>query len=155
MIENQYYDETLGINGTAEELARFGIQYTDDFSDEALEKIIEILKGEGMETEAIKVCFELESRRELQNGMRDLGRMKAWAMDGIYQLLDEEDNDTFTLSVIQGDEKIVISVTGKPDEEGIIRGNAVSIPLNEFYALTAKKFDEYVNSVWFYATECE
>lgn len=152
-MRNQYYDSKLGIDGTAEDLARFGTQYADDYSDEALEKIISILTAENMQIEAARVEYELESRKELRDGKRDLGRLKLNAMDKMYWLINEEDNDAFYLTCTRMNDQVVVSVTGKPDEDGIVRENTAAISLKEFYAMSAKEFDRFVNAAWFYAIE--
>lgn len=147
----RYYDEKLGIDGTAEDLARFGTQYADDYADEGLEKIVEILKTEHMQEQASRVAYELESRRELREGLRDVARLKLWAMDGMYQLIDEEDNDAFYLSMIHENDQVIISVTGKAEGDDEVRSNTDAMPVSEFMKLTAKEFENRVNAVWFYA----
>lgn len=146
-----YYDAAFGIDGTAEDLFGYATRYTDDYTDEGLLKIIDILTKEGKTEEAQFVNFELESRKENESGVRDLGRLKVWAADGQYLLIDEEDHDAFFLTLVSGNGLMIFSVTGKIYAEEEPRTNILQMPLEEFYKLNAEEFERIVNSVWFYA----
>lgn len=145
MVDVRYYDPKLSIDGTANELASMAERYTDGYSDEALERIINILQNEGKNDKAQRVAFELESRREVNAHKFDLGRIKLWALDGMYQLVDS-DEETHHLDVISERGKIIISVSTRDD-----RTNAATFSLEKFLEFTSDDFEKTVNAVMFYA----
>lgn len=145
MVDVRYYDSKLSIDGTADELASMAERYTDDYSDEALEKIIDILQNEGKNEKAQRVAFELESRSEVNAHKFDLGRIKLWALDGMYQLVDS-DEETHHLDVISERGKVIISVNTQDD-----RLNTAIFSLEKFLELSSDDFEAAVNSAIFYA----
>lgn len=144
-MDARYYDSKLSIDGTADELASMAESYTDDYSDEALESIIKILQNEGKDDKAQRVAFELESRREVNAHKFDLGRIKLWALDGMYQLVDL-DEETYHLDVLSERGQIVISVIKQDD-----RANAATFSLDEFLGFSSDDFEKAVNATIFYA----
>lgn len=147
--ELKYYDSDLGIDGTADELASFAERYTDDYSDEALLKIIEILRGEKKEKNAMRVEFELESRHERQLGKRDLGRLKLWAMDGMYCLIDDEQDGNIELTLINDTKRINHLIMHVQRDSGETATSCIS--WDEFRDMTADDFEKRMNEVVFYA----
>lgn len=145
MIENRYYDSTLKIDGTADELASFAERYTDDYSDEALAKIIAILHSENKQDKAQRVEFELESRNEVQTNKFDLGRIKLWALDGMYELVDDS-RDTYHLNVYSEQGLVIISVSTPNDKT-----YATSMELERFLRLNSDEFENLVDQCLFYA----
>lgn len=145
MTETCYYDSKLSIDGTADELASMAERYTDDYSDEALEYIIQILQNEGKNDKAQRVEFELESRREVNANKFDLGRIKLWALDGMYQFVDS-DKEAYHLDVFSERGQIVISVSTRDD-----RNNAATFSLDEFLGFSSDDFTAAVNSIIYYA----
>ena len=151
MIEAKYYDAELGIDGTADELCSWAERYTDDYSDEALEKIITILQAEGKTAKAKRIEYELESRREVNANKFDLGRIKLWALDGMYELVDHSE-ETYHLNVYYEQNKILIHVETVDDDPGEDpRSNTISMPLDDFLNLTSEDFERIVNECYFYA----
>lgn len=144
-MDARYYNSQLSIDGTADELASMAERYTDDYSDEALESIIKILRDEGKDDKAQRVAFELESRREVNANKFDLGRIKLWALDGMYQLVDL-DEETYHLDVLSERGQIVISVITQDD-----RTNAATFSLDEFLEFSSDDFEKAVNATIFYA----
>lgn len=144
-MDARYYNSQLSIDGTADELASMAERYTDDYSDEALESIITILRDEGKDDKAQRVAFELESRREVNANKFDLGRIKLWALDGMYQLVDL-DEETYHLDVLSERGQIVISVITQDD-----RTNAATFSLDEFLEFSSDDFEKAVNATIFYA----
>lgn len=150
MTELRYYDSALGIDGTADDLARFATQYADDYSDEAFLKIIKILNGEGRDKDAKRVAFELESRMEKRAGKRDLGRLKLWALDGMFNLIDDQDEGAFFLRVFESMGYIIISTERHTGECGVNR-----ITLDEFLEMDVDTFEHLINETNFYAVDTE
>lgn len=144
-MDARYYNSQLSIDGTADELASMAERYTDDYSDESLESIIKILHNEGKNDKAQRVAFELESRREVNANKFDLGRIKLWALDGMYQLVDL-DEETYHLEVLSERGQIVISVTTQDDKT-----NAATFSLDEFLGFSSDDFEKAVNATIFYA----
>lgn len=145
-MDARYYNSQLSIDGTADELASMAERYTDDYSDEALESIIKILRDEGKDDKAQRVAFELESRCEVNANKFDLGRIKLWALDGMYQLVDL-DEETYHLEVLsERGQSCVISVTTQDD-----RANAATFSLDEFLGFSSDDFEKAVNATIFYA----
>lgn len=150
MTELRYYDSSLGIDGTAAELARYATQYADDYSNEAFLKIIDILKREGRVEDAKRVAFEVESRMEKSAGKRDLGRLKLWAMDGMFNLIDDQDEGNFFLRVFENNGYVIISTERYTGECGVNR-----ITLDEFYEMDVDTFENLINETNFYAMDME
>lgn len=150
MTELRYYDSSLGIDGTATELARYATQYADDYSDGAFPEIINILKREGKTKDAQRVVFELESRVEKKAGKRDLGRIKLWAMDGMFNLIDDQDEGNFFLRAFESGGHVIISTERHTGECGVNR-----ITLDEFYEMDADTFENLINETNFYAIDME
>lgn len=154
--EMRYYDSRLGIDGSADELASYAIRYTEDYSDEALLRIIEILKSEKKEKDALRVSLELESRHEVASGKRDLGRLKLWALDGMYELIDSERDGKFELTLINElkplrDETeraghLVLHIESDSGESA-----TDLFTWSEFKDMTADDFERRVNEIAFYA----
>lgn len=144
-MDARYYNSKLSIDGTADELALMAERYTDDYNDEALESIIKILHNEGKDDKAQRVAFELESRREVNANKFDLGRIKLWALDGMYQLVDL-DEETYHLDVLSERGQIVISVTTQDDKT-----NAATFSLDKFLGFSSDDFEKAVNATIFYA----
>lgn len=144
-MDARYYNSQLSIDGTADELASMAERYTDDYSDESIESIIKILHNEGKNDKAQRVAFELESRREVNANKFDLGRIKLWALDGMYQLVDL-DEETYHLEVLSERGQIVISVTTQDDKT-----NAATFSLDEFLGFSSDDFEKAVNATIFYA----
>lgn len=144
-MDARYYNSQLSIDGTADELASMAERYTDDYSDESIESIIKILHNEGKNDKAQRVAFELESRREVNANKFDLGRIKLWALDGMYQLVDL-DEETYHLDVLSERGQIVISVTTQDDKT-----NAATFSLDEFLGFSSDDFEKAVNATIFYA----
>lgn len=144
-----YYDSALGIDGTADELASFAERYTDDYSDEALQRIIKILEDEGKPEKALRVSLELESRHEVKNGKRDLGRLKLWALDGMYELIDNEHDANLEITLIselKRNHSMVLHVRKDSGES-----TTCLIPWSEFLLMEADDFEKKVNEAAFYA----
>lgn len=144
-----YYDSALGIDGTADELASFAERYTEDYSDEALIKIIKILEDEHKPEKALRVSLELESRHEVKSGKRDLGRLKLWALDGMYELIDSEHDGNLEITLISDlkrDYSIVLHVRKDSGESA-----TCLIPWSEFLLMETDDFERKVSEVAFYA----
>lgn len=150
MLENRYYDATLNIDGTADELASFAERYTDDYSDEALEKIISILRLENKPKKAQRISFELESRIETRTHKFDLGRIKLWALDGMYELVDS-DHDNYHLDVCCDRGLVYIRVRAYEDDANAARSHCVPMSLTKFLELSADDFEKLINESLFYA----
>lgn len=146
MTAASYYEPELGIDGCADDLARWAGQYPSDYSDEAMERIMEILTTEGRKEDSDRVRFELESRREISAGKRDLGRLKLWAMDGMYCLIDAEREGSIFLTVVHERGSVIINVVRDNGDEG-----TVQISEERFLQISADEFEEYVNACAFYA----
>ena len=63
-METKYYIPELGIDGTAGQLVDWAYRYSDDYSDEALEKIADIAENEAREDRRIPLLVIQDRKRE-------------------------------------------------------------------------------------------
>lgn len=148
-MERNYYSKELGIDGDADTLARQAEQYTDGFSDEALEYIHKILIVEGKEEKAQRVAFVIESRNDKKNGAIDLGQMKLDILDKQYTLYEEKQGD-WDVEIVNDMGRVATSVH-TVDDDGTERVNAESVPKDEFFNRTAEEHQKVIDSLCFYA----
>ena len=149
-FEATYYEPDLDIEGTATFLADTAERYTDDYSDEALQRIIEICKDEHKDLEAQKVSAVLESRHNIEHGEMNIGQMKLDLLNGYTTLVDEDsDNTTLTISAVSTN--VTITVTDYDIHEDYTRVNSTDITRDKFLSMNAKDLEHLVASLMYYA----
>lgn len=150
---NRYYFPELDLDGTADELftqARNG--YIED--PEALDKLTEILHGEGKKKQAEAVGFMAEREREGEIPY-SVAQMKLDILlnDSIY--VDDVDlgyGTVLSLSYEPRDREVIIALTQfrEDGDEDIVSTGAASLPADEFKTMDQKGFMNFVDRVYAY-----
>lgn len=149
-FEATYYEPDLGIDGTASFLADTAERYTDDYSDAALQRIIEICKNEHKDLEAQEVSAVLESRHNIEQGEMNIGQMKLDLLNG-YTTLVDEDSDNTTLTISDTPTTVTIAITDYDAAEDYTRANSTEISRDEFLNMSAAGLKHLVDGLFYYA----
>lgn len=158
MTENHYYNKELNIDGTADELyieVRNG--YREDI--EEIDKISEILLGEGKTDKAMYCLFEIESIRNKQNN--EYFNFAAVKQDYLLNKMDNPDNNypRFYKDDIDLGDNIFGTIEKTP--EGSIafyiqnnddsRVNYMTMPEKAFLDMTEDDIKRKINELLFYS----
>lgn len=147
-IPNRYYEPSLDLDGTAEELyvqARNG--YIEN--PEALHRISEILSAEGESDKAERVSY-MEERENEDTSLYSVAQMKLDFMDGQYGGIDDVAiAEGLNLTVVSERDTVLVSLTRFEQEENedVLSTGAASMSLDEFKKMTRADFERFVNEV--------
>lgn len=156
----RYYDEQLGINGTADELLN-AVKHDEFDNVESLEKIVDILKNENRVEDANLVNLYIEEINEAQeHDDYNISRMKIdflGARDGGYSNgaggglddfeLSNDENGRLSLSISyeSHNDSVLVSLQNLGEHED--GSGAFSLPLNDFVEMSRRDFDVRVGEL--------
>ena len=146
------YEPKLGLDGTIPELVDKANRYTNDYSDEALERISYLAKMYGM-TEAEVAIPKLligERARENKEGHNiPYERMKIdWYLNQKfgYSYSDGEGGET---DIWNEDDRVVVSLQGIDDNGSYVAVGTCSV--EDFLAGEENYLDNFIGSILYYA----
>lgn len=151
-MERIIYEPDLGLEGTIKELVDWANKYTNDYSDQALERISELAASEKMEEKYIKIPLLLKDERKREYENEDgIGvpyeRMKIdhYLFDKIsYSSSDSKGGEE---EIWSENDKVIISIMGI-DKDG--HWSAVgSCDIKEFMAGEYNWLDNYIGQIYY------
>ena len=151
--EIKIYEPDLGLNGTIPQLVDWANRYTDDYSDQALEKISELarLHGFGDKEVEIPILLRVERLKEGNGTLESAyARLKIDHLLGfkISLSISNYGKDGTELEIYEDQGKVVISLYGIDDEGGWSACNVFTI--NEFMGGATNWLDVAIGQILSY-----
>ncbi len=145
-MDNKYYFPDLGIDGTADELITWAWRYSDDYSDEALQKISEIAGGENNPKAKVPLLV-LEDRHKEANALPYANMKADYILNG-YGPSYSETKEYGELEIRREGDFVLLSVMGQDDTGFFTAANKYT--MDEFMSDDPSWLESQVGSTLFY-----
>ena len=146
----RFYDADLGIDGTIPQLLDWSYRYDDDYSDEALQYIVEKAEMLGFDARVPKLILAMR-RNARQNRLCFEQMQIDYIRDG--RISFSETTGYGDLEIRTEGDNVLISITGVDDEGAFTAANAVSA--EEFMSGEGEYLEQLIGSTLFYGKQYE
>lgn len=152
------HDSRLGIEGTIPWLVDTAVRYSDDYSDEALEKISQWAKNLGFDENTARIPLLVKAGRKREKKIPKTLPLEEMQIDKLrgFQIGYSETMEYGELEIREEGDKVLISIIGTDEDGHFSAANAYSV--DEFmaaegnwlevaigYTLSAREYEEENN----------
>ena len=154
MVDKIYMPE-LGLDGTIEELINWAWRYTDDYSDEALDKIAELAKERNLPDWKVRIPILCKQARQRENAEDDTLPYEVMKHD----LLEDgkvgysETKPYGEVEIVSEGDKVIVSIIGVDDNGSFAAAGVFST--EDFLSGDENWLENVVGSILYYSKEYE
>ncbi len=141
------------VEGTVADLTRMARQYTDDFSKEALQDILEFCQALKAEREIKLMSWLIESIEEKENNRLDLGQVKTDLYENGKPEAIELPEANATCVIWREHDIVTIAISGIDDAGPWTAASTYS--LEQFLELETGSLDTVIGAIMYYNTQHE